>query len=83
MGDTVERDVVREANNTLVERADELWHFGPVSDGALSEILRARQKNKKVRCFSIVVSKGIVETSFKDVELEDEIKDKRELLCSS
>jgi len=38
MLDTVPRDVVREANNNLLEKADELWVFGQISDGVAAEI---------------------------------------------
>ncbi len=31
--DTVDRDRIRDANNSLINRADELWVSGPVSKG--------------------------------------------------
>lgn len=80
MLDTVDRDVVREANNTLVARADQLWMFGPVSDGALAEIIQAKEQGKIVRYFSVVGSKEIVEHSKDDAEMEPEVESKRELL---
>lgn len=82
LNDAVERDVIRQANNVLVERADQLWHFGPVSDGALSEILRARDCLKTVRCFSIVASRDITEVTFNDVELEPEVSGQRDRLLA-
>lgn len=54
MLDTVDRDMVRQGNNALVKRADELWMFGPISDGALVEIVQARNQGKTVRYFSII-----------------------------
>lgn len=36
--DVVERDVVREANNNVLKKADELWVFGKVSDGVEAEL---------------------------------------------
>jgi hypothetical protein len=33
--DRVDRDAVRNANNTLLKLTDELWVFGDVSDGVL------------------------------------------------
>ena len=59
--DAVERDKVREANNTLVERADELWVFGPVSDGVFDEIKLAKELQKPIRSFAVVDSKEIKE----------------------
>jgi hypothetical protein len=41
--DTVPRDIIREANNTLVKRADEIWVFGKISDGVLAEIKLANK----------------------------------------
>ena len=34
----VDRDLVRNANNNILKRSDELWVFGDVSDGVLAEI---------------------------------------------
>ncbi len=36
--DTIDRDLVRRANNNLIRIANELWVFGPISDGVLAEI---------------------------------------------
>src|ERR1700722_1523275 len=44
--DSVERDLVRDANNSVVLRADQIWVFGPISNGVLAEILLARKANK-------------------------------------
>lgn len=80
MLDTVDRDVVRHANNVLLERADQLWIFGPISDGVLAEIVQAKQQDKTVRYFGVSDSKDIVECSKNDAEMEDEVQDKRHLL---
>ncbi len=80
LGDTVDRDVVRQANNVVVAKCDELWQFGPVSDGALAEIVQARRDGKPVRYFRVENSKDITEITKKQVELEAEVKDGRELL---
>lgn len=53
MADIVERDVVRRANNTLVDRVDELWVFGDISDGVQAEIVQVEKKGKVVRYFEI------------------------------
>lgn len=49
--DSVDRETVRDANNSLVIRADELWVFGPVSNGVLAEILLGKKLNKTIKSF--------------------------------
>ncbi len=71
MLDTVDRDVVRNANNNLVKKSDELWVFGPVADGVLAEIVLAKEEMKPVRYFSIIGSKDIAEIAKEDVEFEE------------
>ncbi len=34
----VDRDLVRNANNNILKRCDELWVYGEISDGVLAEI---------------------------------------------
>jgi len=70
--DTVDRDKIRESNNTLVEHSDELWVFGEVSNGVASEIVWAKKLNKPIRYFSVIASKEIKEIEEKDVVLEKE-----------
>jgi len=69
--DSVDRDLVRRANNNLIERADELWVFGPVSDGVLAEIKLF--KEKPVRYFQIVDSRDVKEITKNDVTFEDDV----------
>lgn len=71
MLDTVDRNALRETNNTYVLKADEVWVFGPISDGVLAEILLAKEKGKNVRYFKIVKSKDIKEISKDELEFED------------
>lgn len=78
--DTIDRDVVREANNNLVKRADEVWVFGPVSDGVLAEIKIAKAANKNLRYFKIIKSRDIVEVNREEVELEAEVANYRDQL---
>ena len=70
MLDTIPRDVVRNANNNYVTRADETWVFGPIADGVLNEIRLAKKLNKPVKYFKIVKSKEIEEISKKEAEFE-------------
>lgn len=69
--DTVDRDVIRTSNNTLVERADELWVFGEISDGVAAEIELAKSLKKPTRYFDVIGSKDIVEISESEVKIEE------------
>ena len=74
MLDTVDRNSVRETNNTYVIKADEMWVFGPISDGVLAEILIAKKQEKKVRYFKIIKSKDIKEITKEELEFEDNLE---------
>ena len=71
MLDTVDRDLIRNANNNLVKKSDELWVFGPISDGVLAEIKLAKSLNKPIRYFKITMGKEIKEISKDEVEFEE------------
>ena len=73
--DGVDRDLVREGNNNIVKRADEIWVFGPVSNGVLAEIQIAKQLEKPIRYFAIEKPHKLVEVLKADVALEDEVKE--------
>ncbi len=49
----VDRDVVRNGNNNLLKKADELWVFGEISDGVEAEIIMAKEHNKPIHYFDI------------------------------
>lgn len=49
--DSVDRDLIRDANNSVVLRADQIWVFGPVSNGVLAEILLAKNAHKPISYF--------------------------------
>ena len=74
MLDSVERDKIREANNNLVKKADELWGFGPISDGILAEIKLTKEANKPIKYFKVINSKDIKEISENEVELEEGVE---------
>lgn len=78
--DVVDRDLVREGNNNLVKRCDDIWIFGAVSNGVLAEIQIANEQGKKVRYFTIKKPHNIVEIDKNSVELEEDIKDMRHLI---
>ena len=78
--DAVDRNVVREGNNNLVKRCDEIWVFGAVSNGVLAEIQIANKQGKVVRYFAIGEQQNIVESTKEKVEMEEEVADLRYLL---
>lgn len=70
MGDTVNRDIIRNANNNFVYRADQIWVFGPIANGVLEEIRLAKKQNKPVKYFEIRKSQEIIPISKKEVKFE-------------
>src|SRR3989344_7597521 len=78
--DTVKRDIIREANNNLVKRADELWVFGTVSNGVLAEIKIAKEMKKPISYFKIEKSQTILPITKEEVETEEEVKEIRKEL---
>jgi len=73
--DAVDRNLVRRANNNLIRISDELWVFGPISDGVLAEIKIVKQTNKPIKYFKIVDSKEVKEIPKTEVEFEDKVKE--------
>ena len=59
MLDTVDRDLIRASNNAVIEKADEFWVFGKMSDGVLRELELAEKLKKPMRYFEVVASKEI------------------------
>lgn len=53
MSDTVERNLIREANFNLLRLANELWVFGIISNGVAAEIDFATKNSIKVKFFDI------------------------------
>lgn len=78
--DAVDRDLVREGNNNLVKRCDEIWVFGAVSNGVLAEIQVAHEQGKVVRYFAIEKPHTIVDIAKGEVDMEDEVANMRHLL---
>ncbi len=72
----VDRDLVRNGNNNLLKRCDELWVFGEISDGVLAEIQMFKKLGRPIKFFDISgLPKEIKEISKEDVVFEDEIKE--------
>ena len=71
----VERDLVRNGNNNLIKRCDELWIYGEVSDGVLAEIKMFKSLGKPLRFFDISgLPKEVREISQEELVFEDAIK---------
>lgn len=71
--DTVDRNIVRRGNNTLVKRADEIWTYGEISDGVLAEIIQAKRLGKPIVHFVLNEKKQFVDVQPNDLVFEDEI----------
>lgn len=74
MNDAVDRNIIRQANNSIVAAAKEIWVFGAISDGVLAEILIAKKNGKPVRYFNVIKSKDIVETTKETVVMEADVE---------
>lgn len=83
--DSVDRNFVRDANNSIVLRADEIWVFGPISNGVLAEIILARKANKPISYFKIEKPHKITPIAQKEIEMEEEMEQFKSLIvgCSS
>lgn len=78
--DKINRDLVRDANNSTILRSDQVWVFGPISNGVLAEILLAKKVNKAVSYFKIDKPHNILPIDMDMVEMEDEVSQFRHLL---
>ena len=77
LADLVDKDKVREGNNAIISRSDEIWVFGPISNGVLVEINLAKQLNKPIKYFKIIKPHQIVEVKKEEMEFENEFKEYR------
>ena len=81
LNDTIDRNLVRQANNTLVRIANEFWVFGEVSDGVLAEIKQAKEQRKPIKYFRIENYKDIIEIlNLEEIVMEKNVKTYRHLL---
>ncbi|MBP6391369.1 MAG: hypothetical protein KA352_10790 [Flavobacteriales bacterium] len=76
LNDRVDRRMVRNGNNELIQRSDELWIFGSISDGVLFEIFQAQELGMPIKYFSVSpVAKEIREiSSFDELVFEPEVQ---------
>ena len=72
--DSVDRDLIRDANNSVVLRADQIWVFGPISNGVLTEILLAKKAHKPISYFGFEKPHRIVPITENEVTMEDEVQ---------
>lgn len=78
LDDRVDRDLVRQANNQMVTKCDELWVYGPISDGVLFEIVNALKFNKPVKFFTVGTRiEDIKEIKVDALKFEPEVHAKR------
>lgn len=78
--ENIEREMIRDANHSLIRRSDEIWVFGPISNGVLAEIKLAKQLTKPVHYFKIDKFYKIHRIPEELAEMEEEVKDLRSLL---
>ena len=78
--DTVDRNIIRNANNNLVAIADELWVFGSISNGVMAEIRQVSDMKKPIRFFSIENDRDIAEIQNDKLLFEDGMESFKEEL---
>lgn len=77
----VDRDLVRNANNNILKRCDELWVFGEISDGVLAEILIFKELGRPVKYFDISgLPVRISEISIEELVFEKNCKRYKKLI---
>ena len=74
LNDRVDRDLIRRANNQLINICDELWVFGDIANCVMFEILTAKNFNKPIKYFTIATrSAGITEVNINEMIFESEM----------
>lgn len=76
----VDRNLVRNGNNNIMKKCDELWAFGEISNGVLAEIKMFKQAGKPVRYFDIKKLPEVKEIPPSDAQFEEDVKEFRNLL---
>lgn len=72
----VDRDLIRNANNNIIKRCDELWVYGEISDGVLVEIQMFQTLQKPIRYFDISHLPQTIQeiTTTNDLVFEEDVK---------
>lgn len=78
LGERVNRELVRQANEALVLRCDQLWVFGrELSNGVLREISLAARAGKPIRFFTVEDRPELIEELHVDsLRFEEEVRTK-------
>lgn len=75
----VDRDLVRNGNNNLLKRCDELWVYGEISNGVLAEIEMFREIGKPIHYFDISnLPKEVKEITKDELVFEKEVEKYKE-----
>jgi len=75
LGDRVARDLIRQANNNLIQKCDALWVFGEtIADGVLFEILYAKKLQTPVRYYTVDSRVDLIKkVSVSELQFEEEV----------
>jgi hypothetical protein len=74
LNDRIERDLVRNGNNEMLSRCDELWVFGPIADGVLFEIAHCKQISTPIKFFNIATRADEIHAiDMNDIVFESEV----------
>lgn len=75
LGDRVDRDLVRQANNNLIRKCDELWVFGEtIADGVLFEVLYAKKLKMPVKFYTVGSrADHIKEVAVNELKFEEDV----------
>lgn len=80
----VDRNLVRNGNNNILKRCDELWIFGDISDGMIAEMKIFKQLNRPIRFFDISnLPQNIKEVKLSDLPFEKDVKSLRKNLLKN
>lgn len=72
--DSISKEKIRGANNSLVKRCDELWVFGEIADGVEQEISIAEKEKKNIQYFNISHNGIIKKISKYKIKYENKFK---------
>ncbi len=80
----VDRNLVRNGNNNILKRCDELWILGDISDGMIAEMKIFKQLNRPIRFFDISnLPQNIKEVKLSDLPFEKDVKSLRKNLLKN
>ena len=80
LDEMVDRNLVRNGNNVLMKRCDELWVFGEISNGVLAEMQIYHDLHRPIRFFDLKDPLHICEISKNELQFESEVAEFRSLV---